>query len=706
MTAARKIPFFNRELSWIEFNRRVLGEALDKSNKPLERLKFLCIISSNFDEFFQVRVAGLKRQLLRGDYVTCPSGMSPSAQLDAIFREIRGIAGEQYRCLHDEVFPLLAEEGLVFVQPRECNDEQAAFLTGLFDREIFPVLTPVRVEEGMPLPAAGNLRLHAAFLLEPRGEIPDKAAEGPRLAVVQVPSSLPRILHLPERDGKTHFTLLEYVVLDHAFHLFPGYDITEHILFRVARDADFSVDEERDEDFVNAMEEVLMDRQHSMAVRLSVINTSSRLRDMIVASLDIPEREVFEHPGPLDLKSIMDLALLPGFDHLRDEKWMPQPSPDIPEDEPIWDSLKKKDILLHHPYESFHPVIRLINESAVDPEVLAIKITLYRTSGDSPIVQALELAARNGKQVTALVELKARFDEERNIGWAERLERAGVIVVYGIARLKVHAKALLVIRREEGSIRRYVHMSTGNYNDGTAKLYTDLGFFTCREDLAYELSLFFNAITGYSAIPNLKKLVMAPTTMKTRLLVLIEREASRSSKENPGCIIAKMNSLADPDIIRALYNASRAKVKIQLNVRGICMLVPGVEGLSENITVVSIVDRYLEHTRAFYFYNGGVEEVYCSSADWMPRNLERRVELMFPVEQKDLKRRIVQLLRVYFQDNSKAHVLKSGGGYKARKTDGGKKSVRSQQVFRDESLANCGRSETINRKEFQVRRRS
>jgi polyphosphate kinase len=706
MNEQEKNPFFNRELSWVEFNKRVLGEALDKSTKPLERLKFLSIVSSNFDEFFQIRVAALRRQLVSGNYVTDLSGMSPSVQLETIIREVRKMVAEQYRCLHEEVFPQLADNGLVCIFPGACNDEQKSFLADFFNREIFPVLTPFRIEKENALPS-GNLKLHAAFLLEPLATLRHRETgnDAPLLVAVPVPSVLPRIILLPDKNGKVCFTLLEDVILEYAHHLFPGYGISENILFRVTRDSDIGVDEERDEDFLDAMEEVIINRQHSAVVRLSVTNTSSRIRDMLAAFLGITPAEIFENQGPLNLGD-MDLTNLSGFNNLRDENWMPQRSGDIPDDEPVWAALNRKDILLHHPYESFHPVVRLLNEAASDPNVLAVKITLYRTSGDSPIIQALEHAARNGKQVTAFVELKARFDEERNIEWAERLEHAGVIVVYGIARLKVHAKALLIIRKEDGSVRRYAHISTGNYNDKTARLYTDLSFFTSRDDIAYDLSLFFNAITGYSAIPNLRKLVMAPTGMKNRLLMLIEREADRSTREKPGLIMAKMNSLADPDIIKALYRACQKQVKIMLNIRGICMLVPGMKGISEGITVVSIVDRYLEHSRAFYFYNGGSEEVYCSSADWMPRNLDLRVELMFPVEQKDLKKRIVHILTTCLQDTGKAHILKSDGTYEKRRPSGGSKKIfRSQRVFYDRALKQADQSGGPSKKEFTVRRK-
>jgi polyphosphate kinase len=703
--AQEETAFFNRELSWLRFNRRVLGEALDKTVKPLERLKFLCIVGSNLDEFFQVRVASLNRQLALGNYITDPSGMSPAAQLEEIFREAGDLIRRQYRCLHEEVLPQLAENGLVFVLPKDCPGEQKSFLADYFDREVFPVLTPFRVEKTAGIPSTGNLKLHAAFLLEgahdpqaARTACGAEARTGPFLAAVRIPSTLPRLIFLPAGNGKVFFTLLEYAVLEYAHALFPGYEIRESLLFRVTRDSDIGVDEERDEDFVNAMQEALASRQYSAVVRLSVSGTSPVLREELGALLGVAASAVFESPGPLDMRSLNPEAFA-GFDSLRDEKWKPVTPRDIPDDEPVREAIARKDILLHHPYDSFQPVLRLLSEAASDPDVLAVKITLYRTSGDSPIIDALENAARAGKQVTAFVELKARFDEERNIEWAERLQRAGVIVVYGVARLKVHAKALLVIRREKNAVRRYVHLSTGNYNDTTSRLYTDLGFFTCRDDIAYDVSLFFNAITGYSVIPALKTLVMSPTGMKNRLVALIGREAERSGRETPGLIIAKMNSLADPDIIEALYRAAQKQVKIALIVRGICMLVP-----REHISVLSIVDRFLEHSRAFYFYNAGAEEVYLSSADWMPRNLERRVELMFPIEQKDLKKRVIHILRTCLRDDTQAHELKPDGSYEKRTCDTPKKAVRSQRVFYEEAREEAEAAEKTSKKEFTVRR--
>ena len=697
--------FFNRELSWLEFNRRVLEEAMDPSVPLLERLKFLCIVSSNFDEFFQIRVAYVKRQILSGNQVNCPSGLRPSEQLDRIRKEVREIVDLQYRTLYEEILPGLASHGIRYLKPTEWDLKHLEYIETLFERELFPVLTPIRVSPGPSFPAIRNLRLYIAYLLQKEPGVEDGEEGNERIALIQVPESFPRIVYLPSEEDKIAFTVLEYVIQKYGERLFPGYQVRDSFVFRVTRDADLGVDEERDDDFIDAMVEVLAQREQSPAVRLSCVKGSERLRDSIAAMLDLGLPDVYEIPGPLDLGSLMSLVSLSGFESLRDVPWNPLPSPSLPEDEPYWSVLSRTDVLLHHPYESFHHVVTFLNQAATDPDVLSIKITLYRTSFDSPIIQALEQAVRNKKQVTALVELKARFDEERNIEWASRLEKAGVIVIYGVAHLKVHAKALLVVRREGNTVRRYAHLSTGNYNEKTARLYTDIGLLTSREDITYELALFFNAVTGYSAIPNLRRLAMAPTGLKGRLLTLIEREIARTTKESPGLIMAKMNSLADTDIISALYRASQAGVRVLLNVRGICMLVPGVEGLSDRITVVRIVDRFLEHSRIFYFQNGGSEEVYCASADWMNRNLERRIELMFPIDQRELRKRLIQLLKLYFKDNQKASLLLPSGKYARKKPEKGDPFIRAQHVLYHEMVALSRNSDKIEKKEFLVRRK-
>jgi len=697
--------YFNRELSWIEFNRRVLGEALDTANPLLERLRFLCIAASNFDEFFMVRVAGLKRQLITGNYTTDPSGMGPQAQIQEISRRTKEIIAVKYDCLLHDILPRLEEEGIQMRRPSQYSGAQRKHINELFEREIFPVLTPVRRERlEDAIPYSGNMRLHAAFLL--RGpESGDGENSDELLAVVQIPRSLDRIIYLPDKGGRVTFTLLEHVVQSHGEELFPGYEIIENAVFRVTRDADFGVDEERDEDFVEAMEQVLERREFSEAVRLTINKDAGRLKEILSSSLSLGPEEVYEKREPLDLSNLMGLVNLPGFDQLRYESWPPMWPRMLPDDGNLWDAVRRKDIILHHPFESFEPIVRLLQDAAVDPAVLAIKMTLYRTSGQSPVVQALEQAAENGKQVTVVVELKARFDEQRNIGWAHRLARSGVIVVYGIARLKVHAKAMLIVRREESGIRRYVHMGTGNYNDRTAKLYTDLGYLTSRDDIAYEAGLFFNAITGYSAIPALSKIVMAPVGLKSRVIQLIERESMRAASGDEGLILGKMNSLADPDVIDALYAASQAGVRVSLCIRGICMLVPGVPGLSENITVVSVVDRFLEHSRAYLFRNGGNEEVYCASADWMPRNLERRVELMFPIEQAELRKEIRSILEGYLHDNVKAHVLLPDGSYVKRTPRAREERHQVQQALYRTAREFADAKEPGNRKEFDVRRK-
>lgn len=706
-TKNKNTEIINRELSWIEFNARVLYQATREDVPLLERLKFLAITTSNFDEFFMVRVATVKRQIAAGDYPTCPSGIAPSALLEQILDRVKELVELKYRTFLEEVIPGLAERGLVLRRPDNYTSSQNAFLKKLFQEEILPVLTPVRATLGKEIPYVTNLRLHAAFLLEPRDGADFLAENGDQtheyLAIVQIPESLDRVIFLPDEAGSVSFALLEDIVVQHAAALFPGYRVTESALFRVTRDADMGVDEERDEDFVEAMEQVLVRREFSKAVRLSVGSSAGRLRGFLSEAVDIPEHEVFDKAEPLDLGAFMQIATMNGFEELKDERWHGADNPLLPADEPLWDTVKRTDVLFHHPFERFDPVVRLLQDAASDDQVLAIKMTLYRTSGDSPIIRALERAARSGKQVTVLVEIKARFDEEQNITWAERLEQAGVIVVHGIARLKVHAKALLIVRREQKGLQRYVHLGTGNYNDKTARLYTDVGLLTCRQEIAYETSLFFNAITGYSAIPALSHLVMAPTTLKTKLIQLIERESMRAAGGIPGRILAKLNSLADPEVITALYNASRAGVEIELNIRGICMLVPGVKGQSENIRVVSVVDRYLEHARLIYVYNGGAPEVYASSADWMPRNLERRVELMFPLDDERARERALSILETGLADTTNGHVMQPDGSFAP--PPGGEDAVRSQQLFYERAQREAKNSDTGNQKVFEVRRR-
>ncbi len=711
--------FLNRELSWIEFNARVLSEALNPANPLLERLKFLCIVSSNFDEFFMVRVASIKRQLRTGGSVRCPSGMSAESQLAEVSRRVKEITANKYRCLLTEIFPGLARAGIVYLRPDEFTRAQVAFTKTFFTEEVFPVLTPVRATPDRPIPYSGNVRLHIAFLLRPMSadavdaaeqsapvgvEVADDA-QAEFVAVVQIPPSLDRVVFIPDTTHPAAFTLLEHIIVQNASALFPGFEVIESARFRITRDADLGVDEERDEDFVEAMEQVLEHREFSLPIRVSINRDAGRLATIITESLGLGPDDVYIKDEPLDLSCLMAIASMSGFDELRDERWTPIEPPTLADVPSLWDAMSKQDILLHHPYESFDPVVRLVQTAADDPKVLAIKMTLYRTGGRSAVVQALETAAQNKKQVAVLVELKARFDEEQNIAWAERLERAGAIVVYGIAQLKVHAKALMIVRRENDGVKRYLHLGTGNYNEKTARLYTDIGLLTTRADLAYELGLFFNAITGYSAIPTLSKLVMAPNTMKTRVIQLIEREKVRAESGSPAKIMAKMNSVADPDVINALYAAGQAGVTILLNIRGISMLRPGVKGLSENITVVSIIDRYLEHTRMVYVYNDGAEELYLTSADWMPRNLERRVELLFPIEDRKLLIRARGILETFFRDNVKAHRQNPDGSY-TRLIPKNAEPLQAQRTFYQQLRASAADAAPVNQKEFTVRRKS
>ena len=725
--------FYNRELSWIDFNERVLGEGLRRELPPLERFKYLSIVASNFDEFFMVRVAAIKRS---GDEQD-PSGFSRAELLEKIYRRVRSIAERQYGALVNEVFPELAKGGLSITRPREWSDSQSGYLESLFAREVFPLLTPLRVEEDDPLPSIESNSLYAAFLLEPEessaelhyselhslelhsvesllGETPGEetsAGNPPKLvpvehiSIIRIPQVPDRIAWLPwetrfpdetssaetkfssnaetsaEGIDHTSCALLEDLVETWGAYLYPGYTVAESLVFKLNRDADFSVDEQRDEDFIEAMAEVLEGRERSKTIRMVYSPGSKKIRDILARRLSLDDEDLFEVSGPLNPEKIYDL--IRGFDHLREKSWKIYSHPAFSEDQSIWDCISQKDVLLHLPYQSFDPVVRLFQEAAVDPAVAAIKTTLYRTSGDSPIVRALEQASLAGKHVTAVVELKARFDEGRNISWANRLEKAGVIVVYGLARLKIHAKVTLVMRKEYNRIKRYVHLSTGNYNDKTAKLYEDISLFTSREDIAYDAGLLFNMITGYSAVQPMGRLVIAPTALKSRLLELITREINRSSPESPGKIMIKVNSLADEGIIKALYKASQAGVKVFLNVRGICMLVPGVKGLSDNIRVVSIIDHYLEHSRIYYFANGGAEELCLASSDLMTRNLERRVELMFPVLQEDLKKLLIENLSACFKDNCQSWLLDSEGSWKRLESSG--EPFRAQTYFHSQA---------------------
>ncbi|MDR0601576.1 MAG: polyphosphate kinase 1, partial [Treponema sp.] len=627
-----------------------------------------------------------------------------AGRLRAVSGKVRSIVRRQYECLENEVFPDLAKGGLELVRRGGWTGFQEKYLESFFQREIFPVLTPLRITE--TLPAVNSLSLNCAFLVE------DDAGKE-YAAMVHIPQALDRIVLFPgEADGgsgarkhpeRVSWALLEDVVLCWGHYFFSGLSVKESMVFKVNRDADFSVDEKRDEDFIEAMEKVLEDREKATAVRMIYSPGSGRLKKEISERLALEEDDLYEVSGPINLGTLLELVNIRGFDSLREKPWKIYSSGAFGEDEPIWDRIKAGDVMLHLPYQSFDPVVRFFQEASSDPQVISIKTALYRTSGNSPVVRALEQAGLSGKHVTAMVELKARFDEERNISWARGLEKAGVIVVYGLAELKVHAKVTLVIRRENDRLVRYVHVATGNYNDKTARLYEDIGIFTCQEEIAYDAGLLFNMITGYSFVQPMRKLSIAPTGLKRRLLELVEREARRASQGYSGKIMAKINSLADTDVIDALYAASQAGVKIFLSVRGICMLVPGVPGLSENIQVQGIIDHYLEHSRIFYFANGGAEEIFISSADWMPRNLERRVELMFPVQEDPLRKELLEILPLYFRDNTHSFSLGPDGVWTRRSPAEGEDPFRVQKELLSRAARTAGNRWPV-KQEFIVRR--
>ncbi len=658
--------FFNRELSWIEFNARVLNEGLRDDVPLLERLNFLSIVSSNFDEFFQVRVASIKRAAALNPHEADSSGMTRLSLLNKISKRCHELTDLQYDALLNDVIPSLAKEGFVYVNRREYSQAQKNYIENYFNNEIFPLLTPLRTD-GLEFPHIANMYLHAAFLMDKRKEIHkidnafSPASNTDLLAVVQIPASISQIVWFPERDGVKSFTLLEDIVSQYGAKLFPGYKIKESMLFKVARDADFAVDEESGEKFIEAMKDVLIKRQSSFAVRMVCNSSSQKILSILKQKLLLEDTDIYQVSEILNISALSDLASLDDMSEYLYPEWKCYYPVNLPKDGSYWNTLRQHDVLLNVPYESYDPVIKFISDASADKEVLAIKMTLYRTGNNSPIIQALKKAAVNGKSVTAFVELKARFDEKRNISWVEELENAGVTVIYGLANLKVHAKICLIIRKESDGIRRYTHLSTGNYNPRTAKLYQDFSIFTSSREIAFDATLFFNVISGYSIMQSMHMLSMAPVNLKSRLLELIDREIQQTTPENPGLIMAKINSLCHDEIIEALYKASCAGVKILLNVRGICTLVPGVPGMSENIKVCSVIGRNLEHSRVFYFKNSGAEEIYLSSADWMVRNLEKRIELMFPVLDKKTFASLKEIMLLYFRDNTHRHELRSDG---------------------------------------------
>jgi polyphosphate kinase len=672
--------FINRELSWLAFNERVLEEAADPSTPLLERVKFAAITAANLDEFYMVRVAAVKRAVEEEDAEDDPAGLAPHEELSAIRRRSRAFLESLYRLVNDMLLPAMAVSGISLVAVRDLDDARRAALATFFREAVLPVLTPLAIDVSRPFPLLSSLSLNLALLLEPApGEEPR------RLAIVQVPAGLTRLVEVAGGDTYT-FVRLEDVIRTHIGQLFPGQTILETAVIRLARDAELELDDEGGRTHLEIVEREVRRRRRSDVVRLEVeSSTSEELQAVLRDQLDISPEEVYGIPGPLDLRVLFGLTELPGFDALREPPLQPASVLRDHEQTNVFEVLDNRDVLLHHPYEAYDPVIAFVAQAADDPDVLAIKQTLYRTSVGSPISAALQRAAERNKQVTVLVELTARFDEERNIQWARALEQAGAHVIYGVKRYKTHAKICLVVRRTPHGLRRYVHLGTGNYNERTARVYTDFALMTSSQTIAEDASAFFSALTGYSDPPRLKKLVMAPTHLRPRFLKLIERERRRAEGGQPAEIIAKMNSLIDEEIITALYAASQAGVVIRLNVRGMCALRPGVPGISETIEVISIVDRFLEHARIYYCMNGGDEQVYLSSADWMSRNLDKRVELMFPVDDPGHKNSVLYALRATFRDNVKARCLRADGTYERKQPASGEQPFRVQQHLQDEA---------------------
>ncbi len=660
--------YLNRELSWLSFNDRVLEEATDPNNPLLEKLKFVAITFSNLDEFFMIRVAGLRHQKENGVTRKDIAGMTPEQQLQHISESAQHLVAKQYMYLK-KILNALELEGLYFVKPRDLTKGQLEWLRDYFEREIFPVVTPMAVDSSHPFPFLASKSLNLAMLLEKIERTGDDDNDiDVKTAIVPVPSVLSRIIALPEdkeRKGCHDFVLLEDVIRHFAQQLFMGYDLLEAHAFRITRDADLYIDEEDAKDLVVEVERQLKKRQKGEAVRVEFERGTSRfMQRFITQSLNLVKNDLYEIDGPIDTTMYFRFCGIPGYDRLR----YPEAHPYTPwsmiqsHEKDIFSMIREKDMLVHLPYESFdESVVNFVMSAATDPDVLAIKQTLYRVSSRSPIIWALEKAAQNGKQVTVLMEVKARFDEENNIHMARRLEKAGAHVIYGLVGLKTHSKCTLIIRREKDGIRRYVHVATGNYNASTAKLYTDLGIFTCSDTFGADASAFFNLLSGYSDPPVWDSFLVAPINLRERCVALIDREIQHVKNGENGHIIAKMNSLLDSRMVDKLYEASQAGVKIELIVRGICVLIPGIPGVSDNITVRSLVGRFLEHSRVFWFNNGGREELYIGSADWMPRNLNDRVELMIPVKDTDCMHRIKNMVLKELEDNQKAHIMQSNG---------------------------------------------
>ncbi len=681
--------YINRELSWMQFNERVLSEAEDLSNPLFERLKFLSISSSNLDEFFMVRVASLK-DMINADYRKLDiAGMTAKEQLSAVLADVHKFVDKQYEIYNKQLVPALLAKGVMICEASGLSGKDSDYVDRYFDEYVYPVLTPMAVDSSRPFPLIRNKTLNIAALLRKK-----EGKDDVDFATVQVPNVLPRVVEIPGsgKDSEVKKVIfLEQIIQKNMSKLFLNYEVLTCAPYRVGRNADLSIDEDEAEDLLKEIEKQIKRRQWGQAIRLEVAcGINDKLLKLIAKELGVEDNEIYNVDGPLDLTFLMKMYKMEGFDDLKEHRYKePQPVPEFATDENIFDVISRGDVLMHHPYETFENVVKFVENAAVDPDVLAIKQTLYRVSGNSPIIAALAKAADNGKQVTVLVELKARFDEENNIVWAKMLEKAGCHVIYGLVGLKTHCKITLVVRREEDGIKRYVHLATGNYNDSTAKQYTDVGLFTCAPAFGEDATAVFNMLSGYSEPLGWNKLSLAPLWLKDRILDLIKREEAHALAGEPARIIAKMNSICHKEVIAALYRASSAGVKIDLIVRGICCLRTGIPGVSDNITVRSIVGNFLEHSRIFYFENGGNPEYYASSADWMPRNLERRVEILFPVENDALRKKLWHILDMELKDTEKARIMNEKGDYeKPRRDIDESERVNSQKIFGDEASKN------------------
>ena len=689
----------NRELSWLQFNKRILAEAKDKSILLFERMKFLSISASNLDEFFMIRIASLMDMVHAGYNKKDIAGMTAQQQLDVIIPETKDFMMDQYTTYNRALLPRLEKCGLHIIRHHEdLTEQQAEYVDEYFKRNVYPVLTPMAVDQSRPFPLIQNKTLNIGALIKDT-----KNEDVVDIATVQVPSVLSRIVEIPSDDESVKtIILLEEVIERNLDKLFLNYTILSAHPYRIMRNADLTIDEDDAADLLKEIEKQIKKRQWGEVIRLEVADTmDKRLLKKLMEQLNVGETNLYKIKGPLDLTFLMKAYGLEGFDEYKLPKFVPQRVPGIERERGIFEQIQEGDILLHHPYYEFTPVIDFISQAANDPNVLAIKQTLYRVSGNSPIVASLARAAENGKQVTVLVELKARFDEENNIVWARKLEKAGCHVIYGLVGLKTHSKIALVVRREEDGIRRYVHLGTGNYNDVTAKLYTDMGLLTCNDAIGEDATAVFNMLSGYSEPPAWNKLMVAPIWLKDRFLKLIERETENARKGKTAKIIAKMNSLCDPMIIEALYKASAAGVQIDLIIRGICCLKVGIPGVSENIRVRSIVGNFLEHSRIFYFYNDGMEDVYMGSADWMPRNLDKRVEIAFPVEDEKLKQEVIRILQLQLDDTLKAHILQPNGREYAKQDLRGLDKIAAQDEFCKQAMKKTTSDETVVKTVFE-----